>query len=188
MERWTSLEGYLIQLKKFLARLESNPDLFAFTRKTEKVKESAKKEVNFNPSKDIFLSPYDFSGGGTPVLYSNRCERRLATWVYGAKTKANTMSAGFDISEPTSDYSLIVSGQDDDAEKKCRIRITVNNNKVFEGENPFVRFGWSLHGFTIKAPFLIAGHNSISIRNIEDSSNSGGPPFCMLNYAVIREK
>lgn len=188
VKKWTSLGWYVGHQKRFLSRLESNPELSAFTKQAEEIKELAKKEVNFDPLCDILLSPHDFSGGIPAKLYSYRCERRLATWIYGAKTAYSKMSAGFDLpSPPTTNYFLIISGQDDDSPKKCKIRITINNNKVFEGENPFISFGWSKHTFPIKAYFLKEGHNVISIENIEDSYINTGPPFFMLNYAIIKK-
>ncbi len=87
---------------------------------------------------------------------------------------------------PSSDYQLVISAQDDDAEAKCHIRISVNDVVVFEGENPFVRFGWSRHTFRIPAGSL-KRTNALRIENVEDTGRSGGPPFFMLNYAVVRK-
>jgi len=185
VKTWTSLETHVKQQKGFLAKLE-RPDLSAFANNLEVVKALAVKEAGLTSS-DIFLSPYDFIGGGAAKEYFFECEKRLATWVFGARSGKNKMSAGFDLSiPPVSDYSLVISGQDDEAPAKCRIRITVNNNKVFEGENPFVQYGWSLHTFTVKAAFLKEGSNAVSIENIEDSDGFMGPPFFMLNYMVVR--
>jgi len=54
------------------------------------------------------------------------------------------------------------------------------------GENPLVRFGWSRHTFRIPAASL-SRQNRLRIENTEDASRHGGPPFFMLNYAVIRK-
>jgi len=142
----------------------------------------------FDPATDLFMSPHDFGGGKPPMVYSFKCEERLATWIYGAKTDVNTLSAGFRLDgPPTRDsYELILCAQDDDSEKKCRVRVLVNDNPMFEGENPFVRFGWSHHTFQVEGSLLKEGENSLKIKNIEDCNRRMGPPFFMLNYAVLK--
>ncbi|MDD5676606.1 MAG: beta-N-acetylglucosaminidase domain-containing protein [Kiritimatiellae bacterium] len=187
VEKWTSLGNHVKQQKSFLNGLLKNPDLAVYGQQEQDVREMAKKESAFDPAKDIFLSPYSFSGRPAD-LYAYKCEKRLASWIYGARSKADKLHATFDLPEhPASDYTLIVSGQDDDGPNKCKIRILVNGNVVFEGENPFVQFGWSQHKFVIKAAFMKNADNSLSIENIEDSDNNIGPPFYMLNYALIRK-
>ena len=130
----------------------------------------------------------DFVGGCGPKQYGNRCEKRLATWVYGSRSADPKMEATFRVEPfpPSAGYELIISGQDDDAEAKCTIRLWVNDTKIFEGQDPFVRLGWSRHTFRIPAAALTR-HSRLRIENAEDTSRSGGPPFFMLNYAVVRK-
>jgi len=110
------------------------------------------------------------------------------TYVNGLKTNFSKMTSIFQLPlPPTSDYVLIVSGQDNDSGPRCRIKVTMNDNTVFEGENPFVRMGWSIHKFPVKASFFKEGTNNISIQCIEDASSFNGPPFFMLNYVIIRK-
>lgn len=187
VKRWAAMGDILSLQKRFLERLESHSDLSAFADAAEKVREIAVKEAAFDINNDVFLSPYDFLGGGGATEYGYRCERRLATWVYGARTNLNCMKTTFRLEGgPTSDYLLIISGQDDEDKNKCRIKITINNNTIFEGENPFVQFGWSQHKFPVKGVFLKEGGNTLSICNLEDSSSTSGPPFFILNYAVLK--
>ena len=68
----------------------------------------------------------------------------------------------------------------------CNIRIAVNGKTLFEGPNKFVRFGWSLEKFTIPFDCLKRG-NVLTIENIEDTANTQGPPWFMINYAVIKK-
>ena len=185
---WTGMERHVSQVNTFYERLSRAPDLAAYRRDATESEEHARKETGLTAENGLFLSAYDFVGGYGPTHYGNRCERRLATWIYGSRSPNPRMEGTFrtDPFPPSSDYELIVSAQDDDAEAKCRVRISVNGVAVFEGENPFVRFGWSRHTFRIPAASL-ERTNVLRIANAEDTGRSGGPPFFMLNYAVVRK-
>lgn len=188
IKRWTSLETHVNKQRRFLADLTSNKGMASFVQEIENTKKLAEKEASYDKNTDIFLSPYDFSGGHSAKSYAFNCEKRLMTYVNGLKTNFSKMSSLFQLSEPpTMDYMLVISGQDNDSGPRCRIKITMNDNTVFEGENPFVRMGWSIHKFPVKAPFLKEGTNNISIQCIEDADTFNGPPFFMLNYAVLEK-
>ena len=73
-----------------------------------------------------------------------------------------------------------------DSPEKCPVRIELNGNLIFEGKNPFNRFGWNVRKFKIPAGILKEGANSLTISNTADSGNVSGPPFFMLNYAVLK--
>jgi len=184
---WTSMERHVGQVNRFYERLRRSPDLSAYRKDAGESQARAKKEVGLSDKTDVFLSAYDFLGGCGPKHYATRCEKRLATWVYGRRSSNPHMEATFRVDPfpPSSDYALIVSAQDDDAEAKCHIRIWVNETMIFEGENPFVRLGWSRHTFRIPAASL-KRQSRLRIENAEDTSRAGGPPFFMLNYAVVR--
>ena len=188
VEQWCGM-GWCIHVQKtFVDTVKANPDLSKFAKKAEESRQQAIQEGHFNPAKGTFLSAYDFNGGYPAQDYATHCEKRLATWVYGARTNKHEMRASF-VVEPwpaAADYQLIVSGQNDDREQKCRIRIRVNDKTIFEGENPFIRRGWSTSKFTIPGGAL-KRNNTLAIRNIEDSDSKSGPPWFMLNYAVIRK-
>ncbi len=64
----------------------------------------------------------------------------------------------------------------------------VNETKIFEGENGFKKSGsgWSRRTFKIPAAALKRS-NTLVIQNIEDTDRASGPPFFMLNYAVLRK-
>lgn len=184
---WTSMPGYVGVQKGFVAGVKRNPDLSSFTAAAEQVWKSAEADIHLAKETDLLLSPYDFAGGMPAENYSLRCEKRLATWIYGARTANPAMKAQFECDPfpPAADYQLILSGQDDDAEKECRIRITVNGTRIFEGESGFARFGWSRRNFTVPVAAL-KRQNALTIENIEDTDRAGGPPYFMLNYAVLR--
>ncbi|NOY83165.1 MAG: hypothetical protein GXP31_19400 [Kiritimatiellaeota bacterium] len=187
VRKWTGMEHHVNQVNRFYERLRRSPDLAAYRKDAGESRKRAVAEVGFAEKTGIFLSAYDFVGGCGPKHYGLRCERRPATWIYGSRSPNPRMETTFRVEPfpPSSDYELVISGQDDDAKAKCRIRIWVNENKIFEGENPFVRYGWSRHVFRIPAAAL-ARRNRLRIENAEDASRFGGPPFFMLNYAVVR--
>ncbi len=188
VERWGMMGHHVSQVNRFCARLKRTPSLAAYAKQASASQEHAKAEAGFSPNTGQFLSAFDFLGGYPAKVYGNRCEKRLATWIYGKRSANPRMRATFRV-EPfpaSTDYTLIVSAHDDDAEKKCRIRVLVNGTEIFAGENPFVRLGWSRHTFRIPATALTSRSSVLRIENTEDTGRVGGPPFFMLNYAVVR--
>ena len=191
VKAWTATTHRAERHKRFLRSLKARAkrgNWAVFTKNADALKQTAQKEAGFDPGRDTFLSPYDFHGGKPAAVYGFKCEKRLATWIYGAKTDVHTLSASFRMKGPPTKaaYDLVLSAQDDDREKKCRIEVLVNNNVVFAGENPFVRFGWSRHTLRIDGSFLKEGTNTVQIKNTEDCNRRMGPPFFMLNYAFIK--
>ncbi|MCK5804133.1 MAG: VCBS repeat-containing protein [Lentisphaeria bacterium] len=188
VQRWTGMEGHVKQVNTFYRRLKRNPKLSAFAKPAAQSRQHAEREIGLNPKTDTFIAAVEFVGGMGPTVYGNRCEKRLATWIYGSQSANPRMEVRFEIDPfpAAGDYELIVSAQDDDAEKKCHIRIKLNDTVVFEGENPFVRLGWSRHTFRLPANQL-KRQNKLLIENPEPTGRSGGPPFFMLNYMVLRK-
>jgi len=184
----TQMEWHIAAQKQFIAALKKNPALAQFAGNAEQARKTATAEVALDPDRDTFLSAYDFTGGYPARYYANRCEKRLATWIYGAKTVYPAMTAQFQVDPfpPEGNYELILSGQDDETQKQCRIRVAVNESTIFEGANGFVRSGWSRRTFAIPAGAL-KRHNTLVIQSKENLGSYGGPPFFMLNYAVVRK-
>lgn len=186
---WTgTVNHHLVVAQRFVDRLSRSSSLAAYAQQAEVSRQQAEREVALDPETDAFLSAGDFVGGRGPSLYSHLCEQRLATWIYGVHTGNSALTSQFTVDPfpPSGDYLLIMSAQDDETDNRCRIRIEVNDQQIFEGPNPFQQRGWSLESWTIPADAL-ARQNRLVIRNIEDSSNSVGPPWFMVNYAVVRK-
>ena len=182
---WTAIPTLVERPIKLMNDIKDKPDLAKFVKQVDEVVDVACKESAFDIDKDIILNPYDFTGGGSPVKLG-KPEKRLATWVYGKKTRFNSMHTGFTIpGTPENDWIMIISAKDDKNDKKCRIKITVNGNTVFEGENPFTNKGWSQHKFTVKQGFLLNDENNVmTIKNLEN----GNKRSFMLNYVILREE
>lgn len=187
IEPWSRFKYMVIRHEQLLTSL-SKMDLREFSEAGDIIKKIAIKEIGYTTQKDILLSPYDFTGGHTPEYYNYRCERRLSTWIRGKKTAINKMQASFQLSDKSLAYlnELVISGQDDDAEKKCTIKICINSATVFEGANPFGRFGWNTRKFPLEKGILKEGMNALSIECLDESGIAHGPPFFMLNYAVLK--
>lgn len=189
LDKWTAYRDFIRIFRSALNKAgKVNSEIFS--RNLNVIQEDAKKETGFNAQQDILLSPYDFGGGAVPLLYSYRCAKRLATFIKGRKTRIAGMSAAFNLKaeQLNGTYELVICGQDDDSPEKCPIQIELNGNTVFQGANTFDRFGWNIRRFTIPAGLLKEGANSLIIRNLSDSGNISGPPFFMLNYAVLQKK
>ena len=187
LDKWTTYRNFFNLFRRSLARA-GKIDSGVFTKNTEQIRQYAVKEAGFQPGKDILLTAYDFGGGANPLFYTYRCEKRLATFVKGKKTKIPKMTAGFPLQAEklNQQHELIICGQDDDSTEKCPIRIELSGNLIFEGKNPFKRFGWNIQKFKIPAGLLKEGANTLTISNTADSGNVSGPPFFMLNYAVLK--
>ncbi len=148
----------------------------------------AETEVGIDTNKgDIFKSPVDMNGGSI-LVYNTKCPSRFATMLRGQKTTIPRARINFECDPfpPSGDYILNLSAQDDDAEAPCKIRISCNGTTIFEGPSKFARFGWSVEKFTLPFACLKRG-NTLTIENGEDSENKNGPPWFMINYAVIKK-
>ena len=65
-----------------------------FEKAQEAIRRAAEAEARYDGGGFLF-TPYDFIGGAVPRNYSFQCEPRLATWIYGARTRFSTLSATF---------------------------------------------------------------------------------------------
>ena len=188
LDAWTGTRlHHLYNMRRYVKRLQTNPDLAAYAADATVSRQRAAKEAKLSDATDTFLSAYDFLGGVGPTHYGHMCEKRLATYIYGEQSANPEMASGFTVEPfpPSADYQLIISAQDDETDNKCRIRITVNDKTIFEGPNPFVSRGWSRHTFRIPADVL-SRKNKLVIHSGEDTNHIGRPPWFMLNYAVVR--
>lgn len=186
VSHYTGFERYISLVERYVGRLKKNPEPSSFVEYMNEVERRAKEEASYSQNSDILLSPYDFIGGYGPRHYANRCEKRLSVWVYGTHTPYHTVRATFRVDPfpPAGDYLLIVIGQDDEAERRCRMRVSINGKKIFEGDCPFVRFGWSKHNFKVPGSALKA-ENTLVMENL-DEGYGGGAPWFMINYALLR--
>ncbi len=189
LEKWTYYAGF-INVFKHLAASAQKVGGNKFLVETEKMKADAVKEAGYRENTDFLLTAYDFGGGGSPMQYTFRCEKRLATYVRGTKTNIHTMRASFSMPAEKlgREYELVICGQDDDAEAPCKIRITLNGTTIHEGDSTFDRFGWYIRRFPIPKGVLKEGENALAVSNIMDSAIVTGPPFFMLNYLVVKAK
>lgn len=165
------------------------PDFYKkYAKEIDETRVLAVKEVGLDAAKgDCFKSPVDLVGGRL-MVYKNKCPPRFGNAIRGQGTSSPILKSQFtcDPFPPSGDYVLFLSAQDDEAEAACQIRIAVNGKPVFEGPNKFVHFGWSVEKFVI--PFAcLKRENVLTIENIEDSDNRTGPPWFMVNYAVIKK-
>ncbi|MBM4030442.1 MAG: hypothetical protein FJ291_01495 [Planctomycetes bacterium] len=170
-----------------LAGARKPPDFFAkFKKDIEETRQLAAKEAGVDPAKgDILRLPTDFLGGSL-IVYDNKCPRRFATLIRGQGTPNPRATARFECDPfpPTGPYELHLSAQDDDAEAPVRIRIKANDAVVFEGPSGFSRYGWSHRKLVL--PFdALKRNNSLTIECTEDSAAQQGPPWFMVNYAVL---
>lgn len=166
------------------------PDFFAkFKKDMEDTRALAAKEAGLNPAKgDILRLPTDFLGG-TLLVYDNKCPRRLATVVRGQRSATPRITTRFECDPfpPSGPYELHLSAQDDDAEAPCRIRIKANDTVVFEGPSGFARHAWSARTFLLPVAAL-QRHNTLTLECLEDSAAQQGPPWFMVNYAILRRR
>ncbi len=187
VQTWTGMQRHVEQVARFYQQLRSSPNLAAYRDEAAESQHQAARETGFSEDRDQLLSAYDFAGGAGSKPYAVKCEKRLATWIYGAQSPNPSMEASFTVEPfpPSGDYELIISAQDDDAEAACRIRIVVNEAQIFAGPNPFPTHGWARQTFRIPGACL-QRQNRLRIENAEPTGHGGGAPFFMLNYAVIR--
>jgi len=165
------------------------PDFYKkYQKDIDETRALAGQEVGIDTNKgDIFKSPVDIVGGNIDI-YSAKCPRRFANYFRGQKTTTPRGKISFECDPfpPAGDYVLHLSAQDDDAIAPCKIRISCNGKTIFEGPSTFARLGWSIEKFTIPFACLKRG-NTLLIENIEDAENISGPPWFMVNYAVIKK-
>ena len=151
-------------------------------------------DINFNPDTEILIEPEDFTGGAvlTYGYYNEEAgillEDRPTAYITGIGTPTSEMTATFELNEyPASgNYQLILSGADDFLEEKCPIRITLNDELIFEGPNPFSNKEWNIQIAELPAN-IFERNNVLTIANISPNGNFDAPPAFMLNYVVLRK-
>ncbi len=187
LENLSILPYSLATTRKFVKRLSSSANLNQFADAEKEVRADAEKEAGLSKN-DLLLGPSNFFGGKGPAVYGIRgCPRRLANWIHGGQSPFGSMSADFTC-EPfpvEGNFKLIISGQDDDSEIPSEIEIKVNDRVIFSGANGFTKLNWSKREFTIPADCL-QRQNKLVISSQSPSANITGPPFFMINYAVLK--
>lgn len=197
----TFAAGFLVasmqKTDKFLAELEKakKDGKFNVIGDVENDKKSAVKACEFDNAKDVFLSACDFSGGDTPrVFVWKQKEKRTGTLIRAKDFANHSLQAVFKTTTPPSKetYDLFICAQGDDSKEQglpqqCRIEVRVNGNTVFSGPAPFVSSVWTSRCFKVKGGFLREGENLVTIDSLEEKGNFSGPPFFILNYAVVKD-
>ena len=194
---FSGMVWYNKMAERFVKALESNPKFESLSVQAAESMAQAEQETGLKKDRDTFLSAVEFDGGQVPRVYGYVAKekeidlaRRLCTWINGAKTTRHSMKASFTVEPfpPSADYKLIISGANDDSLKPCKIKIAVNDIAVFEGASPFSSQKWSVKEFKVPATSLSQFRNStLTVSNMEDTDNLSGPPFFLLNYAVLRK-
>lgn len=184
---YTHLGTVVTRVQQYVKKLKAKPMPKDYARQVQAIRELAVAEAGFNSITDQLLTPYDFIGGYGPRAYSNRCPKRMATWLYGMQTTWHAARTTFRASPvpAANDYTIVISGQDDEADRPCGIRIRVNDTTIYKGQSKFVRFGWSRCTFRIPGS-IIRHQNQLVIENT-DSGYHGAAPWVMINYVVIRK-
>ena len=129
-----------------------------------------------------------FRGGfNRPNIYKDSAgEGRTAMWIYGAQSDYPAMSAAFRLeSAPPAEARLTLAGMDDQASSKTRIRVTLNDRVIFEGDNPLENNRWSQVALPAPAGSLRPGQNTLEIRNLTPGRNFNEPPWFMLDLARV---
>ncbi|NLE66756.1 MAG: hypothetical protein GX608_04965 [Lentisphaerae bacterium] len=152
---------------------------------TEKV---ARDQVGIGKG-DIFKSPVDMPGGILSVYAHRMCPVvRFVSILYASQTPANKVTFKFECDPfpPAGAYEMHISAMDDERPEQVKIRIAVNDKVIFEGLNPFPAKNYSVEKFTIPFEALLR-YNTVTIANIEPGVNKAGPPWFMVNYAVLKK-
>lgn len=118
---------------------------------------------------------------------------RTARWVYGAGSGYETMAASFRLGgSPAGRAELLVEGMDSEGPARTEIVVAVNGQTIYSGPNPLpdddqpLETGtWAAHSFPFDGGILRQGDNLVTISN-RSPGQFGGPPFFMLDYAVVR--
>ncbi|MDP6353918.1 MAG: DUF4838 domain-containing protein [Planctomycetota bacterium] len=127
-----------------------------------------------------------FTGGRLFRSYSWKCEKRNnCIAINGTRTRYSRMRAEWTIeSEPPAGIGVVeLEGQSDDKlfTKNVRIKVLLNNKRLFEGVSPFPKRGWSKLKLPLPEGLLHKGVNVMEIRNLNDSDQ------LYLNWCMISE-
>jgi len=186
--------GYQLGLKiakGMVAKAEKNPDFHSEYKDHIAVTvEHAGEDVGFDEAKDdILVTPVDMLGG---KLMSSKRKlspgRRFYTILYGSDSAVSDVSFKFECDPfpPEGPYELHLSGQDDEDEGSCVLRVTLNGKIVFEKNSSFESAVWKIE--VIELPFeLLKRYNEILVENASPGVIVSGPPYVLLNYAVIKK-
>jgi hypothetical protein len=129
-----------------------------------------------------------FEGGIGPKDYRYKCPRRKMICIRARLLENHMMRANFKLPQEIGSATLLVDGQDDDKEGRTRIRISVNGNEIFRGENKFAELGWSTCSFKIPEGALKKGDNELLIENMEEGTNPFAQWFMTADVKLLTEK
>jgi len=133
----------------------------------------------------ILLKDWAVVGGVGHEVYSNNCEPKRATWIYGKKTKTNKMAASFALDRAPETGVLVIEGQDTDKEGVTKVEIVLNGRSLYKGPNKCRKQGWT--EWRIEAPqgVLKNGQNTLMIRNLEDTDSVNAAWFMVSQAKVM---
>lgn len=129
-----------------------------------------------------------FEGGIGPEDYRYKCPRRRMICIRARLLENHMMRANFKLSEDPGESVLVVEGQDDDKEGATRVRISVNGNEIFRGENKFAELGWSTCSFAVPEGVFKKGDNEILIENMEEGTNPFAQWFMIADVKLMTKK
>jgi serine/threonine-protein kinase len=120
---------------------------------------------------------------------------RSAQWVYGQGTEYNTMTAQFTIErKPKGRASLTLVGLDSEDKAKTPMRVTLNDQVVFDGPDPLPNDtengpqgegNWGSITWRLENKALQEGQNTISITNLDPSDQINFPIFIMIDQVAL---
>lgn len=127
----------------------------------------------------------DFQGGAVGEV-GRQFYGRVVNLVYARPTGRHEMHVDFMLdSVPESGATLRIIARDDGFPGKCRIRIAMNDEVLFEGISTFGGTAFVERTFDVPASALRQGSNLLSINNIEPEGPLGMPPWFMVAEAEI---
>jgi hypothetical protein len=113
-------------------------------------------------------------------------------WVslYGAQSEYPRATVTFELTRDPSEPLIVwFDGLDDELGEQAQIAISINGQRVFEGESWFGAWDgtgqgenapWTTVRLTIPAGMFVAGVNRITVSNLTPAANFGGPPYILL--------
>ena len=135
----------------------------------------------------------DWQGG----LYQGNAEFYARPWtaVYGAQSPYPLGTLVFDLeAPPVYDLLFVVEGLDDEFAAQNQIALEINEQRVYEGDSPFLNFGgdfnnpeWTRVTIRLPADLLTAGENQIAFLSLEPSAVTNQPPYFLLSVASLNE-
>ena len=130
----------------------------------------------------------DFEGGAGSVFGYRRYDRAV-NYVYARPTGYDTMSAVFYLDDvPVGGAALRLVGRNGDTGKPARVRITLNDMALVDGDAVFGWADFETRTFEIPASALKPGADTLVIANLEGEGVPGMPPWFMVAEAEIIPK